>query len=1358
MPEGSEFVRIRGAGGDGGVECFWCKPDRTKSGWQAKYISDFDRALVALSASLLTALQVHPTLDHYVVCLAYDLTGETNRPGKSQLEKFGEWKDAEIAKALAAGRILNVELKTPSDLLDRLTQIDPSNGKLRFWFDATILGPNWFVEHLADVRAAARPRYTPELRIDTPTSLAFDALCDTPRWKAGVLDRLKKVKQALNDWERGLGETGKVWGVPFPESVMPQGTEAKIPLESLLDSFEKLNRGEATVSDLPIAGQVDATDSAFRKISEDLRTALESEHGEGVAENASWKQFMAEYQVTFPAQHYDKAKEIIKLCEGLHGWIGGEVVSVNGRGAMLLTGQAGVGKTHAICDAADRRLDLGLLTVVCFAEALPGDGEVADNIRAKLGLPADIGRDELLSILSSAGEMSGGPLLLALDGLNETQPRSYWIHQLPSLVTQVSRLPFLRLCVSCRTTYVDHVVPATLDIPRVNHLGFAGMEFEACREFCEHYGLEHPATPFLAEEFSNGLFLRLVCEATRDEGLRRIPSGSYGTRSAINTFLRSKDRRYSQQFAVDIRRRYPSKAVSALADEITKHDTRSLNFDAARTVIERACDGAQGNLLEWLIEEGLIRVDAVMGAEQSEDHAFLPFERLGDHLLAERHLTGESAESIQSAFEQGGKLEFLLNEERWEDLAGLREAIALQIPEAFGVELPDLAPDRATRLHFDWLTLRALTWRDASSITSDTSEVILRTVRTASLLEATFEQQLLMSLLPSAVDAYWLDSLLKDDQLVNRDWYWCKYLHLSFERGKAVKRLIDTAFKVEARLLPADSVERWMVVLGWFCAAADRRVRAGASKAMVRLLTDHPKLWKVVISNFWSVDDDYIVERALVVTYGAMLRNPDPGGVRAAAEYVIENLFVDTAKHQNALIRDHARCIVELALHIGAIDNIDTRIIEPPYESEWPLTIPTEEEIGELKASIEELPALHRSCFSDDFFTYTLSRFRRFEEQLSRKDMAGWIFREVFNMGYDLKSTKEYDGVMGYQYGGGRGRPKWAERIGKKYQWIALARLAARLGDHVTPKEDDWEEGSLVVPLVYESGRDTDPSILSQNDLRQKVQCWWSSYIYPHASYKDMSDDDWVAFEGDTPDLAQLVHAVDGDGKEWIHLAHYPEWNTRHDSEEVGILREYRLFWLQIRSFIVDRAEGESILVWAEGANWFNRWMPEGRDYYQGFVGEYPWGIPFQLEGYDRSDVVRPDTKAVCPAELVPAVHDIAAEHEFDSYQESTVRVSVPAQPFFDQDLSWSPEGGYTRDGATVFLDPTLRSPGPSATMAELSGLERWLESHNKSIFFTILGEKLAMTDNAKPRMVISAGAIFDGKNWRWTQVSKIMH
>jgi hypothetical protein len=1067
---------------------------------------------------------------------------------------------------------------------------------------------------------------------------------------------------------------------------------------------------------------------------------------------------MSEYQLTFPAQHYDKGKEIIQLCADLQAWIGGEVVKVNGRSAMLLTGQAGVGKTHAICDAADRRLDAGLLTVVAFAEALPGVGEVADNLRANLGLPADIGRDELMSILNSAGEVSGGPLLIAIDGLNETQPRSYWLNQLPAWTTQVGRFPFLRLCVSCRTTYVEHVVPGTLGVARVDHVGFAGMEYEACREFCEHYGLEHPATPFLAEEFANGLFLRLVCEATRDERLPRIPTGSYGTRSAINTFLSSKDRRYSERFAVDIRRRYPSKAVSRLANEIARRGTRSISFDDANALITAASDGAPDRLLEWLIEEGLVRVDAVQVSGQSEDHAFLPFERLGDHLLAARHLEGETAESILTAFHDGGRLEFLVDEDRWDDLAGLREAVALQIPETLGLELPGLAPDSSTRRAFMSLTLRALTWRDASSITSSTSEILRTTVSNGRLLEATFEQQLLVSLIPSPVDAYWLDRLLKEDHLVNRDWYWCKFLHLSYEKGGAVKRLIESAFKVEASLLPSPSVERWVVALAWFCAAADRRVRDGATKAMVRILTHHPALWPEVVSNFLYVDDDYVLERILAATYGAMLRNPDAAGVGKVATLLFDRLFSDTAKYQNALIRDHCRCIVDLGFHLGAVNEDDAVAVEPPYQSDWPLKIPTEQDIYALETQIGGSSALHHSCFTDDFFIYTMSRLRPYEDQISRKDMAAWIFQHIFDMGYNLKSTQEYDGVMGYQHGGGRGRPRWAERIGKKYQWIALARLAARLADHLTAKKDDWDEESLITPLVYQGGRDTDPSIISPNDLRDHVQSWWSPYSYPFSTYASMADEEWVANQEDTPDLQQFVEIVGADGREWVLLSHYPEWSSRHDSEDVAIDRNYRLFWLQVRSYIVNGEDQERLLGWADGANWFNRWMPEGRSYYAGFVGEYPWGIPFQVTEYERDEICRPDNKVVCPTGLIPTVYDVATEHEFDSFQQATVRVSVPAQEFFGDVLKWRPESGFETGGRKVFFDPTLGTPGPAALLADKAHLRDWLLANGKAVFFTFLGEKLAAGDNSKPRMVVAAGATFDGQSWRWTPVSKIMH
>lgn len=1358
MPLGSSFVRIRGAGGDGGVECLWCKPDGTQSGWQAKFIFDFERALNALSNSLATALQVHPALQHYVVCLPYDLTGNTSRRGKGQLEKFDEWKEQEIEKAAATGRILNIELKTSSILLDRLTQIDPSNGKIRFWFDETVLGPTWFRDHIADVKSAAGPRYSSQLTIDTPVCMSFEALCDTPRWRAEVTHRLKKVKEVLKNWELGVVDSGNYYGIPFPPDLYPDAARAVGLLKDLLDSLTSWSSGEGSHTHAAISQKADQTISLFIGLSRELRNAIESEHGQGKADDASWKQFMASYQMVFPAQHYDNANDIISACTELRKWIDGENYKVNGRASMLLTGHAGVGKTHAICDAAIKRFEVGLLTVICFAEALPGHGEVADNVRAKLGLPADIGRDELLSILNSAGELSGGPLLIALDGLNESQPRSYWIHQLPTLVTQLSRFPFLRLCVSCRTTYVDHVVPRTLDIPRVDHLGFTGSEFEALCEYCRHYGLEYPATPFLSDEFSNGLFLKLFCEATRDMGSPRIPNGTYGIRTAIDTFLAAKDQRYSQHHGTDVRHRYPSKAVRALANEFSNHGTRSINFDDARAVIARASDGSQGKILEWLIEEGLIRIDAVIVEQYSEDHVFLPFERLGDHLLAERFLVGESPESVKRAFTQGGKLEFLLDKERWNDLAGLREAIALQISEVFGVELAECAPDDATRREFDRLSLRVLTWRDASAITSKTSDLLNRTAQDGSLLETTFEQQLLMSLLPSAIDAYWLDRLLKDHHLPKRDRYWCKYLHLSFEKGRAVRRLIEAAFKVDTGHLSEESVERWIVVLGWFCAAADRRVRDGASKAMVRLLTDHPCLWKNVISNFWSVDDDYIVERTLVATYGAMLRNPDQRGVKAAAEYLIENLFDDTSKRQNALIRDHARCITELALHIGALENFDTRIIEPPYESDWPLIIPTETEIGQLKGSINELPALYRSCFSDDFFTYTLSRIRCFEDRHSRTDMAAWIFQEVFNMGYDLKSTIEYDGVMLYEYGGGRGRPTWAERIGKKYQWIALARLVARLGDHVTPIADSWQNQSLVAPLVYANGRDIDASLVSTRDFRENVPSWWSPYSYPFGNYVALSDKEWVALASDIPDLHQFVQTTRTDGGEWVHLCHYPEWTSRLNSDDADFSQNYRLFWLQVESHLVDEHRASAVLRWAEGANWFNLWMPQGRSYNDGFVGEYPFGIAFHLSEGEVEEVLRPDNGVPCPTSLIPTVNGVSSGSEFDCYQPSSVRVNVPSQSFFSGNLHWQAENGFQLEGKTVFIDPALTERGPSALLVDKKYLEEWLASNGMCLFFTLLGEKLCAGDNDLERKVVSAAAVFNGRSWHWSTVSQILH
>ena len=86
------IVRLHGAGGDGGVECFSDHADG-RVGWQAKYIFDISSLLTQADNSLKRALHTHPTLTRFVLCFPFDLTGPTGRRGHSGSVKLAKWID-----------------------------------------------------------------------------------------------------------------------------------------------------------------------------------------------------------------------------------------------------------------------------------------------------------------------------------------------------------------------------------------------------------------------------------------------------------------------------------------------------------------------------------------------------------------------------------------------------------------------------------------------------------------------------------------------------------------------------------------------------------------------------------------------------------------------------------------------------------------------------------------------------------------------------------------------------------------------------------------------------------------------------------------------------------------------------------------------------------------------------------------------------------------------------------------------------------------------------------------------------------------------------------------------------------------
>ena len=1334
VPPGSEFERFRGAGGDGGVECIWRLPNGDEWGWQAKYMFDLTKAKAALEKSVATAIKVHPRLTRYAVCLPFDLTGPTNRKGKSQSEYFDEYRKGWESKGQAVNVQMKVLLATPTTLLDELLSFDPNGGRLRYWFDATILSDEWFRAHLQDVKASAYPRYTPELRIETPVAEAFEALGLTEEWFASLASRVKEFSKVLDEWKRSVASTSDaIWAAPFPPALRPDGEKACELLAKIGEQYQQIAESRDTTTDISaLATDTNEALQCFREIRVALVADLEAEYGPGRANSAQFRQVQADYEAKFPASNLDAADEAIKFIEELLNWTGSPVARLPGASELLIDGLVGVGKTHAICDMAEKRSQRGLRTVVLFGERFLNGTEPWEQIRQQLGFDVTLTRDTMLAALDAAGEASGKPLLLCLDGLNETWPRTFWRPHLPAMLTQLRRYKWLRLCISCRTTYKSQVIPTRLDMIAVTHQGFRGIEFDACPEFFAHYQLEPPVTPILQPEFANPLFLRLVCEAMVAAGYTRLPSGWHGINTVIKAFVQEKNRRYAIEHDTHPGHRFPERALKAFIRAAYAAERPVLSWVEASHAIESVLpiSYSHGPLMDWLLREGMLIVDAALTGDEFEEHVRVAFERLGDHLLADQFLEDVNRDAVEPLFETSGPLAFALSDTTsLNEYAGLIQALAVQLPERFGVELPDCIQNDDLRDDLMKATVEGLLWRDPHFMTERTCEIVQRSLRFDGFADTVFNVALSIGPLESAADALWLHQVLAGRSMAGRDLFWCGYLHQQYEKQGPVEKLIQAAFRVEVERVPRFVVRRWGTLLLWFCAAADRRVRDHATKALVRITEPDPALWKELIEQFITVNDEFIIERCLAAAYGTLLRGRDQSAERLIAGVVFDEVFKDSSRFQNALIRDYARSILELAAHDNVLpEGIAEADYMPPYKSEWPLYIPEADELEQWLDWHETVRLLHWSCCFGDFKRYTLNRLTGYDDTLDANRMGRWIFQHVLDLGYLNPKFANYDGYMVNKYGGGRGKPKWAERIGKKYQWIALARLAARVTDHVE-KRSRWDPEPLRTPLSYEDGRDIDPSWLLRGSLAEKTTSWWLPEEYDFENVSAMNNREWTARYLDMPNTsAMLSERLDEAGKRWIVLEGYPGWSSKS-----------RRIWLHLHSYLIPTAERDSCWEWLQKQNFMGRWMPEGTSFHEGFVGEYPWGISFNLyeDSYLLHDGLRQKKP---PCQMIPTSNSLSVSYEYNAYEEESISIHLPARCFFDDhSLRWNRASGYlSADGQLRFFDPSVVEPGPSALLVDSDFLQDFLSKHNLSIVWTVLGEKLIIGAFDSPRLVYS--------------------
>ncbi len=1349
---GTKFERYRGDGGDGGVECRVIDSSGLSTGWQTKYVFDIDGLLKQAKQSLQTALLVHADLTRYVVCFPFDLTGKTGRRGKSQTEKFDEWVRNAEADAKAKARTLTIERRTAHDIASLLLANDPSGGLRHYFFYATTFSDQWFAEHIAAATLTAGPRYNGAINLATPLSRWFSSFAGGSDWRTEIAEHVDACRKEADRIEELVETKGSNAMLPgWPAANYEKGRKLAGDSQNCVRTAEGLSAYPTADALSILQGSVWGLLNQLSAVERDLAADIDVTHGEGSSESKQFRSFKAEYECSFPTANLDAVRDAQEKWRAFSEWLLSPSGFLAFRPVFVLSGSGGSGKTHGLCDIARRRMDEGAYTCVIFGHQFRGEPDPWTRFAESLRVPLTLGCEGTLDALNAAAECSGNKLLLCVDALNETIPRSYWFVRFAEFAKAVASRANIKLCVSCRTSFLPVCLPKEFAIQAVEHRGFAGMEREACNAFFSHYHLEPPLVPVLQPELANPLYLRLVCETLQAKGLKQLPKGWFGIAPVIQAYLAHKEGQFATENSVSAGAAIVSGSLRAIAAAIAKAGTSALCWSEAQSAIDAAKPQAKHiNILQWLVTADLLIEEGpstdTIGAENFVRPAF---ERFGDFLVASEMLNSLTRSNIKQAFQGGGEFSNLFGSaQAVRENAGLLSALSVLLPEKIpGLELTDLVEDDSIQREAAGVAVRALPWRTAMTLQSPTRHV-LRMVLHSPDAYAAMDAMLAVSTQESEIDAFWLHEVFKGLPFSRRDAFWCGYLKLGYERNNIVRRIIEAPTDMDLQKVDPATAERWCIVLLWCTAAADRRVKDYATRSAIAILRHHAELLLRLVDAFLVTDDDEVRERALLVAYGALIHSRDKAVLKQLAEGLLTAYAGQPDDFQNAIIRDHIRCIAELAAHLGCLDKgIDPTITSHRKPKTPQPEIPTDAEEKAWEGEKEHGAKLVvRSCLHDDFNHYSIGCLGGWDHAMSKPAIGRWIAKRVLNdFGYRGSKCSGYDSIVTNETGGGRVKPKWAERIGKKYQWVAMYQLASLLFDSVDRENDSWERTTGRLPLILKDERKLDPTIThSERPDRTPSACWWIGGNVDLDSTRQIDYATWVNRRDDLPSMESLLAPKDNRGQRWLPLICYPSWSEYRESRPYG--EPYRSTWIQLRSFLVPDAQFNKAKKAVSRRNFFGNWMPNNAKWLYAFVGEYPWASACNVE---TDDWLGFDTKVIgSKIEFVPVFNKVVCEWEYDATLPASIYFNVPAREFFNAGSLWwnGVDGFATPEGRTVFRDPSASEGGPSTLLAETDELLLRLEKLGYRLAWTLLGEKYVLGDPSgdTPRVTYSQTAFLN--------------
>lgn len=1303
FPNAKKFVR-KGKP-DGGVECYRLLEDDGIVAWQAKYFCKAfdDSQYQQIDRSVREALESHPNLKRYIIAVPTD-PSDAHVTGRMSMK---ERIDGYVVRWLEINPHVSFEFWWASDLIGKLQ--DPSNqGMLRFWFGEHEFTDEDLIRFNSSSIKDLGKRYTPKLNVEVEAVEYFEILS---RGESLVRFLEEKLKQA--------------------EDVCGRIEKEKYCCEAL-EKIESVRKAIKQIKETNIIGIDNIPLDEFL-------TALMS-LGEMVQEIANGivdKEKTTEEERRKSRKIYELGIDVLHVYNDLHQ----DMMKLINDPILILEGEAGVGKSHLLADVVKRREKEQQFSLFFLGQKFITDEEPFSQMMKMLYYTGS--SEELLEMLEAKAETTGHRIIIFIDAINEGHGLTIWQNNIRSFIDKIRQYPWIGLVLSIRTSYSPLILPwnefGYNFCVWARHYGFGNNTQKAIRLYFKEYDILYPSIPLLNSEFKNPLFLYLFCEGMKKNGYRKMPDGIRGITSIIKLFFDGVENslRKTKQYPSSIK--VVEKAVRKFIEYTTQERCHEIPFDKAAEIFSDIYPRTftEGELVECLISEGVFSKNVFLKSyDNYEECIYFTYERFENILQAEYLITELQLDS--KALEE--YVQEMKNPYR---IGGLLEALAILLPERKNVELYEVLPNFSRSKVVVDAVLYSLIWRENKTISSH-----LDTYFEEFKDKEQFRDRLIQTIIEigfntgNYYNADYLHKILITMPLSDRDAMWIPTLYRIYGvRSNIIEEFINWVWDESDKVyIDERSVELGATLLSWFLASTNRKLRDTATKALVQLLHNRMQILTILLNKFSTVDDPYILERLYCVALGCTVRTKTKEHLVDLCQYIYSSVFdVEGEVYPHVLLRDYAREVIEYAISIGEDLSIDVNKIQPPYNSSFDYEFVPDEDIkaifdgcGEYKDS-PGMCSMLTSMFTEhtkignsygDFGRYT------FQSALSNWQIdAEYLSNVAIKLIIDKYGYREdKHGAFDQRIGSGRGRSTIPnERIGKKYQWLALHELLARVADNNPKLEYSWKDDIVNYEGPWEPFiRDIDPTTITQMDDHQHElnpnDVFWSHKDKYANWIPEISD--WLNTENDIPSAEPFIELKDAEGCDWLALECSPNWDEPHSENDI-----YKRLWYQIRSYIIDEDDFSSVYNWAKNQNFGGRWMPKCSNRYEMFYREYYWSPAYKY--YDSEELTK---RKICDkgtdcfiANVEVTTINYIWEAEEDHSKDTTLSFLMPSQLLFNgMKMQYAEEEGvfHNEAGKIICFDTVTIEKSGSNLLVRKDALLDYLKTHHKKIMWYVLGEK----------------------------------